>query len=148
MQALPPLYMSTSSKLKNMLAKPIVVGLISALGAKAMGQDFNVEVLGTTLSGPVFYGVLGVGSSLVAETAHQFVLPYLPQSDTAVKVESAALGPLLHAATNIVAMKILCPAMLASDVVGYQKPIIIGAGAEFVGAYAFDNFVKTMDWMR
>lgn len=140
--------MSTSSKLKSMLAKPIVVGIVSALGAKALGQDFNVDVLGTTLSGPVFYGVLGVGSSLVAETAHQWVLPYLPQSENAVKVESAALSPLLHAATNIVAIKVLCPAMLDSPVVGYQNPIIIGAGAEFVGAYAFDNFIKTMDWMH
>lgn len=140
--------MSTSSKLKSMFAKPIVVGIVSALGAKALGQDFKVDVLNTSLSGPVFYGLLGVGSSLVAETAHQWVLPYLPQSESAVKMESAALSPLLHAATNIVAIKVLCPVMLSHPAVGYQNPIIIGAGAEFVGAYAFDNFIKTMDWMH
>ena len=66
----------------------------------------------------------------------------------AVKVESAALSPLLAAATNVLAIKILVPAMLASDLVGYRTPIIIGAGAEFVGSYAFDNFIKTMEWMR
>ena len=147
---LPCQYMSTISKLKTMFAKPVVVGLVSALGAKAMGQDFSVDVrpIGMLLSAPVFYGVLGLGSSLAAETLHQWVLPYLPQSEMAVKMESAALSPVLVAATNVIAIKILTPAMLTHPDVGYTAPIIIGAGAEFVGSYAFENFIKTMDWMR
>ena len=107
-------------------------------------------MLGLSLSAPIFYGVLGAGSSLASGTLREWVLPYLPQSEMAVKMESAALSPILSAATNVLAIKLLAPGMLSHPSIGYQSPIIIGAGAEFlaIGSYAFDNFVKPMDWMR
>jgi hypothetical protein len=95
--------MSTSSKVKSMLVKPIIVGLVSALGAKVMNQDYSVTIpyIGTTISGPVFYGLLGTASSLATETVHTWVLPYLPQSASAVKAEAALLSPAIHAALNV-----------------------------------------------
>ena len=73
--------MSTSSKLKQQFGKPIAVGIAAALGAKALGLAYNVELpLLGDVSAPVFYGVVGVASSLATETIHQWVLPYLPQS--------------------------------------------------------------------
>jgi hypothetical protein len=139
--------MSTSSKLKQQLARPIMIGIISALGAKAMGQEFSMELpLLGDVSKPIFYGVLGVGSSLVSETAHHWILPYLPQSASAVKAENALLSPAIHGLVNIGVLKLLYPGML--NTMGYQEPLMIGVGAEIVGGYSFDNFVRTMDWMR
>ena len=145
------MYMSTSSKLKETFTKPLVVGLVSALGATAMGQNFKVDItmLGVNgISAPVFYGVLGATSSLAAESLGKWVLPYLPQSESMAQMEAAALAPALSAATNVLAIKLLCPAMLDHPMVGYKTPLILGAGAEFVGTCAFDNFIKNMDWMR
>ena len=91
------LYMSTSSKLKETYTKPLVVGLVSALGA-AMGQNFKVDIamLGVNgISAPVFYGVLGATSSLAAESLGKWVLPYLPQSESMAQMEAAALAPAL-----------------------------------------------------
>jgi hypothetical protein len=139
--------MSISSKLKNQFARPIAVGLVSALGAKAMGKDFNVTLpLLGDVSKPVFYGVLGVGSSMGTEILHNWVLPYLPQSDSAVKAENALLSPAIHGLVNLGVLKVLYPGMLAE--IGIQEPLLIGVGAEIAGGYAFDNFIKTMGFMN
>jgi hypothetical protein len=138
---------STSSKLKQQFVRPLVVGAISALGAKSMGGQYLVDMpLLGEVSKPVFYGVLGFGSSLVSETLHQWVLPYLPQSEEAVNAENALLSPALHAATNVLALKLLYPTILSYS--GIQEPIVIGAGAEIVGDYAFSHWIATMDWMK
>jgi len=135
--------MSTSSKLKSQFVRPIVVGLVSAVGAMAMGSSYKVDVpLLGSVSKSVFYGVLGAGSSLATETIHQWVLPYLPQSDTAVRAENALLSPVIHAGVNLAVLKLVYPGIL--NEIGMQEPILIGVGAELVGAYGFDNFVAPM----
>lgn len=138
--SLVPVYMSITSKLKQQLARPVVIGIVSALGAAAMGKHYNMElpIIGA-VSKPVFYGILGVGSSLVTETLHQWVLPYLPQSDTAVKAENALLSPAIHGIVNVATLKLLYPEMI--NVIGYQEPLLIGVGAEIVGGYSFDNLL-------
>jgi hypothetical protein len=138
---------STSSKLKQQFVRPIGVGLVSALGARAMGVQFRITMpLLGNVSKPVFYGVLGFGSSLVSETLHQWVLPYLPQSEEAVNAENAVLSPALHALTNVVALKVIYPGILEDH--GLQEPILIGAGAEVLGDYGFKYWVQPMDWMK
>jgi hypothetical protein len=133
--------MSVSEKLKSQFVRPVVVGIISAIGAKAMGlkYDVGVPLLGD-VSAPVFYGVLGTASSLATETIHQWVLPYLPQSDSAVKAENALLSPIIHAALNVGVLKLAYPGIL--NEMGYKDPIALGIGAEFAGEYAFESFVK------
>ena len=132
-------YMSTSSKLKSQFVRPIVVGLVSAVGAMAMGDQYKVTTVFGNLSKSVFYGGLGVASSLATETLHQWILPMLPQSDSAVKAENALLSPAIHAGLNFLALKLLYPDVL--DGAGFQEPLIIGAGAEVVGTYGFDAFI-------
>ena len=134
--------MSDSMKIKEMLSRPVVVGLTSALGAVAMSQRYKVDLpLFGEIPAPVFYGLLGIGSSLATESLRQWVLPMLPQSDAAVQAENALLSPVLHAGVNIAVLKLAYPAILND--IGYQQPVLIGAGAEIVGTYAFDAFLKT-----
>ena len=139
----------SSIKLKQTFMKPVVVGVVSYLGAKALGLDKEVLDVNTAIGkipGAMFFGALGAGSSLVTESVHQWVLPYLPQSPEAVKVEDAILSPAIHAAVNVGAIYFLYPEMLKN--IGIQKPVLLGAGAEVAGSYGFDNFIKPMDWMR
>lgn len=137
--------MSTTDKLKETFAKPIVVGLVSALGSKALGngQSFNVAlpILGEVNS-MVFYGLLGLGSSLATETLHQWVLPLLPQSGQAVQIENAILSPVIHAAVNVGVLSLGWPSVIKEF--GYSNPIMLGVGAELAGSYAYLNFVKVM----
>ena len=139
--------MSTSSKLKQQFVRPIVVGLVSALGARAMSVSYKVDLpLLGEVPKEVFYGVVGFGSSLATETLHQWVLPYLPQSAAAVKAENALLSPVLHAGVNFAVLRVLYPGILKE--IGWQEPVMLGIGSELVGGYSFDNFIRGMDWMR
>jgi hypothetical protein len=130
----------SSSKLKNQFLRPLVVGAVSAVGAMAVGANYNVTLplLGAAPKA-VFYGLLGAGSSFATETVHQWVLPYLPQSDSAVRAENALLAPAIHAGINVAALQVFYSSMLKD--IGFMEPILIGAGAEVVGAYGFDAFL-------
>jgi hypothetical protein len=77
---------------------------------------------------------------------HHWVLPYLPQSASAVKVEAALLAPAIHAVLNVAVLKLAYPALLKE--VGMGEPMLIGVGAEIVGDYGFTHFIKTMSWMK
>ena len=135
--------MSTASKMKDMLAKPLVIGVISALGSKALGIDIDVGIpLLGDVNSVIFFGLLGAGSSVATETLHQWVLPYLPQSSEMVKIENALLSPALHAAVNVGVLYFIYPAMLKTY--GYTNPILLGIGSEIAGSYAYDNFVRAM----
>lgn len=139
--------MSTSSKLKEQFAKPVIVGLVSAIGAKALGMDYNVQLpLIGDVSAPVFYGVLGTASSLATETLHQWVLPYLPQSSYAVQVENALLSPAINAALNVGVLYLMYPGIL--NVNGYTNPVVLGAGSQIVGAYGYNNFIAGSTMMQ
>jgi len=136
----------SSSKLKQTFVKPLVVGIISALGSKVMGANYNVGIpLLGDVPAAVFYGLLGTGSSLASETLHQWVLPYLPQSAEMVKMENAVLSPALHGGLNVAVLYFAYPGILKEF--GYLNPLLLGAGAEVLGSYSFDNFVAVMSWM-
>jgi hypothetical protein len=131
-----------SLKLKNQFIRPLVIGAVSAVGAMVVGKPLDGEIglpLLGAVSKPVFYGVLGATSSLATESVHQWVLPYLPQSDAAVKAENALLSPAIHAALNV-GFIYLFDAELLRDI-GMQEPIMLGIGSEIVGGYAFESFV-------
>jgi hypothetical protein len=83
---------------------------------------------------------------MASEVIHHWVLPYLPQSAAAVKAENALLSPLIHGAVNVGVLSAAYPNIIGA--IGYQEPLMIGVGAEIVGGYSFDNFIKTMDWMK
>ena len=57
-----------------------------------------------------------------------------------IKFENALISPALHAGINLVALRVLVPGMVTT--LDWKTPAIIGAGAEVVGGYAFDNFLK------
>lgn len=136
--------MSITDKLKAQIARPVVVGLMAALGAKAMGGNqwvATMPILGD-VSKPVFYGIVCAGSSFGAEILHNWVLPYLPQSDKAVQIENAVLAPAISAAVNVAVLMVAYPALIKD--VGIQEPIVLGIGSEVAGSYAYENFIRTM----
>ncbi len=130
-----------------MLAKPITVGIVAALGANAMGAAYSVgfPIIGE-VPAALYWGMLGTGSSLVTETLHTWVLPYLPQSDYSVKMENALLSPAINAAVNVLALKVFYPDIL--EFTGYTQPIAIAVGSQIAGDYAFTNFIAGMSWMQ
>lgn len=133
--------MSTISKLKQQFGRPVVIGLVSALAASAMGKSYQVSLpLLGTVPKPVFYGLLGAASSAGTEVLHQWVLPYLPQSESAVKAENAILSPVIHAGVNLAVMYVAAPAIIKAD--GWMEPVAIGFGAEIAGGYAWDNVLS------
>jgi hypothetical protein len=129
------------SALKTQLVKPIVVGLTSAVGQAALYDKFNfrLPVLNIDVSSPVFFGLLGFMSSEISEVLKNYLLPMLPQSFAASQSEAALISPLLHGGINMLAVHVVNP-QLAADI--GMEPLVLGVGAELVGAYSYDNFVR------
>lgn len=139
---------SITDRLKSQFAKPIVVGAISYLAAGLTGEKFNVTLpLLGEVSKSTFYGLLGVGSSMGAEVLHNWVLPYLPQSDMAVQAENALLAPALSGAINIAAIQLIGSSGLA-EASGYMEPFLLGAGSQIAGDYSFKYWIGPSLGMR
>jgi len=138
--------MSTSSKLKQQFVRPAVVGIVSGAIASMTGVDYDAQVFGYEIPKWAFYGALGFGSSLVTESLHQWILPMLPQSQQAITAENALLSPAIHAGVNLTALSVFYPQAIALD--GWMLPVGVGIGAEVIGDYSFNSFIKDMPWMR
>src|SRR6185312_13179668 len=131
---------------KQQFVRPAVVGIVSGAIASMSGRDYQSLVFGYEVPKWAFYGALGFGSSFVSETLHQWILPMLPQSQQAVTAENALLSPAIHAAVNLTALSIVYPSVIKEE--GWMEPVAIGFGAEFIGDYSFNNFLKDMPWMQ
>ncbi len=136
----------TKTALADMLARPAIVGLMSYLGSKIIhgssGKDQSVGVFGMDLSLDAFYGGLGFVSSMVTETAKKYILPLIPGNSQYAKAEIALLAPAIHGGLNVAMLSIMFPSI--ANLNGKIKPLLIGAGAEFAGDYAYMNFVRSL----
>lgn len=118
-------------KWKEIGAKAAVTGVIAAAaGVLLLAPDQSGDVLGLTLPA---YAALGVGcaaGSVAGDLAHNYVLPYIPQSEKYLKVESAAVS--LGAAA--------LGGYLALGAVGVSADPILPIGAA-VGSYMAADYV-------
>ena len=84
--------MSTYEKIKQMTTKPIIHAAVSSAGITMMAEGKKSFAWGTT-DIPVWQlgAVLGAGSSVVVETASNFILPHIPGNAKFQHLESMVL---------------------------------------------------------
>jgi len=116
------------------VAKAALVGAVGGVaGAYLFGNDGTLPLMGMDLSIPVALGVAIGSASLIGEYAAPMVLGMLPQSAGAVASETMMLKPALTADAAYMTVT-----LLLGNVEQPLQLLMLGAGAEVAGAYAYD----------
>lgn len=126
----------------NYVLKPAVNGLVTALAmSQVAGKEINV--FGSYVPSYYVTGAVGALSSVVGEMAHRFILPHLSPNEKFAQVESSILSPAVAGAAQVGVLEMLAPGSAQS--VGFTKVFAIGAGAEIVGQYAWEQTLMPLE---
>lgn len=129
--------MSIGQNTKEMLAKGALIGALGAIGSTVlMGENGSVPLFGTNLPASIVVGGACGLSSLVADTAKDYILPNLPNNQKFSHVEGAALG---LGASGISTCLILRAAGAPHE--SYLRCVGVGAASYAAGDYIYHNFV-------
>ena len=131
-----------SPELLPTLAKSAIVGMVGGYaGAYMFGGSGSLPFAGMDVSVPVALGSAIGAASFVGEYAAGYVLPMLPQSTGAAAAEGMVLKPALTAAAAY---------LTVSTLVGtVERPIqlmLLGAGSEVAGTYAYGTVAPLIGW--
>ena len=115
------------------VAKAALVGAVGGVaGAYLFGNDGTLSLVGMDVSVPVALGVAIGSASFVGDYAAPAVLGMLPQSAGAVAAETMMLKPALTAGAAYMTVT-----LLLGNVERPLQLLMLGAGAEVAGAYAY-----------
>ena len=131
-----------SPELLPTLAKSAIVGMVGGYaGAYMFGGSGSLPFAGMDVSVPVALGSAIGAASFVGEYAAGYVLPMLPQSAGAAATEGMLLKPALTAAAAYLTVTTLVGAV--------EQPIqlmLLGAGSEVAGTYAYGTVAPLLGW--
>ena len=126
------------------VAKAALVGAVGgAAGAYLFGNNGTLPLMGMDLSVPVALGVAIGSASLIGEYAAPMVLGMLPQSAGAVAAETMMVKPALTAGAAYIAVT-----LLLGNVKQPLSLLMLGAGAEVAGTYAYGTVSPMLGWGR
>ena len=131
-----------SPELLPTLAKSAIVGAVGGVaGAYMFGSSGTLPFAGMDVSVPVALGSAIGAASFVGEYAAGYVLPMLPQSTGAAAAEGMVLKPALTAAAAYLTVSTLVGSV--------QQPLqlmLLGAGSEVAGTYAYGTVAPLIGW--
>ena len=122
--------------------KAAMVGAVGGVaGAYLFGGDGTLALMGMDVSIPVALGVAIGSASFVGEYAAPAVLGMLPQSAGAVASETMMLKPALTAGAAYMTVT-----LLLGNVGQPLQLLLLGAGAEVAGSYAYGTVSPMLGW--
>ena len=128
-----PMQKNQAPALMTSVAKAaLVVAVGGVAGAYLFGNDGTLSLVGMDVSVPVALGVAIGSASFVGDYAAPMVLGMLPQSAGAVAAETMMLKPALTAGAAY-----MTATLLLGNVEQPLQLLMLGAGAEVAGAYAY-----------
>jgi len=126
------------------VAKAALVGAVGGVaGAYLFGNDGTLPLMGMDVTVPVALGVAIGSASLIGEYAAPMVLGMLPQSAGAVAAETMAVKPAITAAAAYGTVT-----LLLGNVEQPLQLLMLGAGAEVAGTYAYGTVSPMLGWGR
>jgi len=126
------------------VAKAALVGAVGGVaGAYLFGNDGTLSLVGMDVSVPVALGVAIGSASLIGEYAAPMVLGMLPQSAGAVASETMMAKPAITAAAAYMTVT-----LLLGNVEQPLQLLMLGAGAEVAGTYAYGTVSPMLGWGR
>jgi hypothetical protein len=125
----------------TLLKSALVGGVGGVAGAYMFGNSGTLPFLGYDVSVPMALGGAIGAASFLGEYAAPMVLGMLPQSSGAVAAESMMVKPALTAAAAY-----LTVSMLVGTVERPVQLMLLGAGSEVAGTYAYGTVAPLLGW--
>ena len=130
-----PSFMATAGK-------AAMVGAVGGIaGSYLFGSEGTLPLMGMDVSIPVALGTAIGSASFIGEYAAGYVLPMLPQSAGAAKMEGMVLKPALTAAAAYGTVT-----MLLGTVEQPVQLLMLGAGSEVAGSYGWGTVSPLLGW--
>ena len=117
------------------LMKGAMTGAVAAAASYLlMGENRSMEIAGRSVPVlvPVFAG--GMAGSVLADTAHRWILPMIPGNEKYAKAESAALGIISSGAGTAFALSLLGSA-------NFVPTFALGAASYVASDFAYHTFI-------
>ena len=134
--------LDTKGKFIDMAVKPITNGLMTYLGAKALGlnYDTNLPIIGKSYDAPMALAMAAVPASFVTEMAHNWILPGINQHSKMGQMEAMILSPVIQG--GLLAAIVQAGGSVQLGNLGTAKVVGLGAGSEIASTYAFEGLVR------
>lgn len=131
---------NAESKVTQTFVKPLVVAAVGAGIFSYLAPDKTMEVslLGRSIAAWQAAAIGFGGGSLVADLAHQYILPEFPIDDKLSYSSSMLLAPVITGAAGSILFYIMNPKSI-SEAGG--SIFLTGAAAEVGGMYAFESIL-------
>jgi hypothetical protein len=117
---------------------------VAAASFQALAQmkgwgSFAVPMMNIDVPPAIVGAVLGVGGAVLADVAHDYVVPHLSKDDRLRHVEGAVFAPAVSAAAFAGGIQILNSEGLEST--GLSNVLLHGAATELVAQWIYENIV-------
>lgn len=133
--------LSTTGRIVDMAAKPVLNGAVVYLGAKMLGAEGLMSTkFGGNYSTPAALGIGGIVSSFGTELAHQFILPHVLPHNKLGQMESMIAAPLING--SILALYAGMNDSYKTAEIGNMKLLALGAASEVASTYGFETFLR------
>jgi hypothetical protein len=124
----------------DIVVRSAIVGAVAGFATSVLfPSSETVPFMGMELSQAVGVGVAVGGASAVGSIAGRNLLPLLPQSEAMATSESKLLNPALTGAATYAMARVFM-----GDVPNPVPLILMGAGSEVAGSYAFETIKPMM----
>lgn len=136
-----------NGKLTDTLIVPAIAG-VTAVGVSyfGMGEPMgSIPFFGSRINAGVGIFSAVAGSSLIAESAKNYVLPYIPNNSDYADLEAGLVSPVLNglACYGLFKVAALSPIDNYFQVEpSFMRAFALGAGSEIFSKYAYDNLIK------
>lgn len=133
---------STSGSLQTLI-KPAAVGVTAGLVTKIIAGPSNVNILGYSIDPFIAIGLAAGAASFITESTKNQILPAIGVTD---QFSNAALyvGQPLITGAAVLGMTMAFDGFKLPNMNDALQAVALGAGAEIVGRYASDAYIKPM----
>lgn len=127
-----------NQKILENIGEPVAVGLAAAAATYFLFSSQSIELLGMSMNTALPVGLAVGGSSLIAETIREWVVPAKPGEQP-----SAAVKPLITGGAALVALGALV-GYDALDIIAAVKIAALGGASEMIGSYTYHSYIKEL----
>ena len=120
--------------MKQLATKSLLTGAVNGVTSFILFGNENVNIMGMSIPSYIASGLGGVGSSVAADVAHNYLMPHIPVNQKYDALEAAALGIGISGATNYL---LLSPAGISM-----ADSFLLGAGTYVAADFLWLQYVN------
>lgn len=122
---------------KEWAVKAGLTGGIAAVSAAVLFQSDSINLMGVTVPAAAVIGLGAAGGSVVADLAHQYVLPHIPGNEKLADKEAALLSVVASGLGSYAATR-----LIGNSGFAIIPTVGVGAGSFLAGDYVYHHVLS------